>query len=70
MALACGLLSRSHDARDSGACGHLCARGARFARAIDDTIFLSRWATRIPRLDDARSVVRLCDRLGALPRID
>ena len=70
MALAGGLLARSDGARDSGASGHICARGARFVRVIDDSIFLPRWAARIPCVDDARIVVRFCDRLGALPRID
>ena len=70
MALAGGLFARSHGARDSGASGHFCARSARFVRAIDDSIFLPRWATRIPCMDDARVVVKLCDRLGALPCID
>jgi hypothetical protein len=70
MALAGGLLARSHGARDTGASGHFCARRAGFARAVDDSIFLPRWTTRIPGLDDARAVVGLCDRLGALPRVD
>lgn len=70
MALAGGLPARSHGARDSGASGHFCARNARFVRAIDDPIFLFRWATRIPCVDDARIVVRLCDRLGAVPHTD
>ena len=70
MALAGRLFARSHGARDSGASGHFCARSARFVRAIDDSIFLPRWATRIPCVDDARVVHRLCDRLGALPCID
>jgi hypothetical protein len=70
MALPGGLFARSYSARDSGAAGHFCARNARFVRAIDDSIFLRHWATRIPRMDEARVVARLCFRLGALPRID
>lgn len=70
MALAGGLLARSHGARDFGASGHFCAGDARFARVTDDSIFLPCWTTRIPRVDDARVVVRVCDRFGSLPRID
>ena len=70
MALAGGLLARSHVARDFGASGHFCARRARLVRTVDDSIFLSRGATGIPCVDDARLVVRLCDRLGALPCVD
>src|SRR5271154_2222145 len=70
MALAGGLLARSHGAGDSGASGNFCARSARFVGAIDDSIFLPRWGTRIPGVDNARVVVGLCDRLGALPCID
>ncbi len=70
MALAGGLFARSHGARDSGASGHFCALRARPVGTVDDSIFLLRWATRIPRVDDARIVVGLCDRVGALPRID
>jgi hypothetical protein len=70
MDLAGGLLARSHDASDSGASGNFCARNARFVGTIDDFVFLSRWATRIPSVDDARVVVGLCDRLVAVPRID
>ena len=70
MALASGVLARSHGAGDFGASGHFCARCARFVRAIDDSIFPPRWATTIPCVDDARVVVRLRDRLGALPCID
>jgi hypothetical protein len=70
MALAGGLLARSHGARDTGASGHFCILNARFVRAIDDAIFLPRWATTVPCVDDARVVLRLCVRLRALPRID
>jgi hypothetical protein len=66
MALAGGLFARSHVARDSGASGHFCASRARLVRTVDDSAFLPRGATRIPCVDDARVVVRLCDRLGAL----
>jgi hypothetical protein len=52
MALAGGVFAGSHGAGDSGAFGHFCARSARFARAIDDSTFLRRWAASIPRLDD------------------
>src|SRR5580704_9322586 len=70
MALASGLFARSHVARDSGAPGHFCVCSTRVVGAVDDAILLSRWAARLPSLDDARVVVRLRDRLGALPCID
>src|SRR5271154_5917738 len=70
MALASGLFARPYVARDSGAPGHFCVCSARVVGAVDDAILLSRWAARLPSLDDARVVVRLCDRLGALPCID
>ena len=70
MALAGGVFPRPHVARDSGASGHFCVRRARFVRPIDDSIFLPRGAARIPCVDDARIVVRLCHRLGTLPCID
>jgi len=70
MALASGLFAASYVARDSGAPGDFYASSPRLVRAVDDAILLSRWAARIPRVDDACVVVGLCDRLGALPRID
>lgn len=70
MALAGGLLARSHGARDSGASSHFCARSDCVARAINDSVFLPRWDTRIPCVDDARVVARLCDRVIAVLRID
>jgi hypothetical protein len=70
MALAGGLFTRSHVARNSGAFGHFCVLGARFVGAIDDSIFLFRGAPRIPCMDDARVIVRFCNRLGSLLRID
>jgi hypothetical protein len=70
MAVARGLSARSHGSRDSGAPRHFCARSARFARAIGHSIFLPRWATTVPCVDDARVVIRLCDGLGALLRAD
>ena len=70
MALAGGVPADSHDARDSGTSGDFCVRSARFVRAVDDSLFLSRGAARFPRVDDARLVVRLCNRLGALPCAD
>ena len=70
MALASRLFARPHAARDSGAPGYIYASSPRLVRAVDDAILLSRWAARIPRVDDACVVVGLCDCLGALPRID
>src|SRR5580698_9906506 len=70
MALASGLFSGPHVARDSGAPGDICVRSPCIVGSVDDAILLSRWAARIPRADDARIVVGLCDCLGALPRID
>jgi len=70
MDLAGGVFARSHDARDSGALDQFCPRSARSVRAIDDSFFLSSGATRFPRVDDGRIVVRLCNRLGALPCAD
>jgi len=70
MVLAGGLLARSHGARDSGAPGHFCVCSTRVVGAVDDAILLSRWATRLPSLDDARVVVKLCDRLVAVLRVD
>lgn len=70
MALAGGLLAGPHVARDSGASGYFCARSTRLVRAIDDSVFLSCGAARISRGDDACAVVRLRDRLGALPCVD
>ena len=70
MALAGSLLAGPHGAGDSAASGHFCARSTRFARGIDDSIFPPRWATRVPCVDDARVVARLCDRPGAVPRVD
>ena len=69
MALAGGLFARSLGARDSGASGHFCAWGTGVVGTADDTFFLSSGAARIPCVDDARVVVRLCDRLGAIPCI-
>ena len=70
MALASSVSAHAHGARDTGASCHFCARDARFVGAIDDSSFLPRWAARISGVDDARLVVRLCDRLGAVLRID
>jgi hypothetical protein len=70
MAVAGGLFPRSLGARDSGARCHFFAGSARLVRTTDDFIFLPRWATRIPRVDDARIVVRLRDRLGFFPSIN
>jgi len=70
MVLAGGLFSRSHVARDSGATGYFCASCARLVGAVDDPIFLSRWAAGISCVDDARIVVRFWHRLGALLCID
>jgi len=68
MALAGGLFARSHGVRDFGASDHLCTGRTRLVRIVDDFVFLPRWATRVPRVDDAHLVVRFCDRLGAVPR--
>ena len=70
MALAGGVPPDSHDARDSGTSGDFCVCSARFVGDVDDSLFLSRGAARFPRVDDARLVVRLCNRLGALPCAD
>ena len=67
MALPSGLFARLNVARDSGAPGDFCVCGTRFVGAVDDAILLSRWAARLPSLDDARIVVRFRNRLGALP---
>src|SRR5271169_3842172 len=70
MALASGLFARPYVARDSGAPGHFCVCSTRVVGAVDDAILLSRWAARLPSLDDTCVVVRLCACLGALPCID
>jgi hypothetical protein len=70
MALAGGLFAGPYVAGDSGASGYFYAGGARLVGAVDDTIFLSRWAARIPCMDDAGIVVRIWHRLGALPCVD
>ena len=70
MALVGSVLARSHGAGDSGAYCHFCAGIARLAWAIDDSILLPCCATKLPRVDHARVVVRFCDRVGAVPRID
>jgi hypothetical protein len=60
----------SHGAGDSGAFGHFCTRNSRSVGVIDDSIFLLRWATRIPGVNHVRVVAGLRDRLGALSGID
>jgi len=70
MDLAGGLLAGSHVVRDSGACGQFRSGRARIIRRLDDPILQARWTARIPRVDDARVVARLCDRLGTLSCID
>ena len=70
MALASGVYAGPYVACDSGAPSYIYASSPRLVRAVDDAILLSRWAARIPRVDDARVVVGLCDCLGALPCID
>jgi hypothetical protein len=70
MAAAGGVFACSYGARDSGASGYFYASSTRLVGAVDDSIFLSRWTARIPCMDDARIVARVCDRLGALPCID
>ena len=70
MAMAGGLFARSHGARDSGASDYVCARRARLAGTAYDSIFLSRGAARLPRVDDARVVVGFRPCFGALLCID
>jgi len=70
MQLAGGLLAGSHVARHSGAGSHVRSGRARIVRRLDDPILQARWIARIPGVDDARVVARLCDRLGALSCID
>jgi hypothetical protein len=70
MALASGLFARPFVARDSGAPGRFYVRSTHVVGVVDDAPLLSRWAARLPSMDDARVVVRLCDRFGALPCID
>src|ERR1700722_9085077 len=70
MTLASGLFARPYVARDSGAADHFCFCSIRVVGAVHDAILPSRWAARLPSMDDARVVVMLCDRLGALPCVD
>ena len=70
MALAGGLPARAHVPRDSGASGYFYASSARLVGAVDDSIFLSRWAAGISYMDDAGIVVRFWHRLGALLCVD
>jgi len=70
MALASGLFARPYVARDSGASGHFCVCSTRVVGVVDDSFLLSRWAARLPSMDDAWVVFRLCACLGALPCID
>ena len=70
MALAGGMLTRAHVARDYGAYSNLRAGGACVIRGADDRILPPGGAARISCVDDARVVVRLRDRPGALPLAD
>jgi hypothetical protein len=45
-------------------------RDAHADAVVDDVILLSRWAARLPSLDDAHVVIGLCRRFGALPCVD
>jgi hypothetical protein len=68
MAMAIGLLAGSAVARGSGAFDQFCVGGACVVGTVDDSILLFRGIARVPGVDDARLVNRICARPRALPR--